>query len=100
MLADMRVRGLAGRGSRETGWAPLYFFLGALRLPWVAVGCSPYFGALYKEHRARGKKANIAIIIVARRMCRIVWQLLTENREFEEHRIENTTLSPAAPGYA
>ena len=39
---------------------------------WVAIGCSPYFGALYKRQRARGKKANTAIMIVARRMCRII----------------------------
>jgi len=50
---------------------------------WVAVGCSPYFGSLYRQHRARGKKANVAITIVARRMCRIVWQLLHEQRDFE-----------------
>lgn len=49
---------------------------------WVAVGCSPYFGTLYRRHRARGKKANTAITIVARRMCRIVWQLLHERRNF------------------
>src|SRR6266516_5483335 len=58
---------------------------------WVAIGCSPYFGALYKQHRARGKKANSAVLIVARRMCRIIWQLLSENRDFEKrpfsHRI-------------
>ena len=51
---------------------------------WVAVGCSPYFGALYKQHRARGKKANSAILIVARRMCRIIFQLLREKRDFEK----------------
>jgi transposase len=51
---------------------------------WVAIGCSPYFGTLYKQHRARGKKANTAILIVARRMCRIVWQLLHEKRDFEK----------------
>jgi transposase len=50
---------------------------------WVAVGCSPYFGSLYRAHRQRGKKANTAIMIVARRMCRIVWTLLHENRPFE-----------------
>ena len=48
---------------------------------WVAVGCplamssgpngSPYFGALYKRQRDRGKKASTAITIIARRMCRI-----------------------------
>jgi transposase len=50
---------------------------------WVAIGCSPYFGTLYKQHRARGKKANTAVLIVARRMCRIIWQLLHEKRDFE-----------------
>src|SRR6184192_3283918 len=62
-----------------------------LEASWVAIGCSPYFGALYQQHRARGKKANTAITIVARRMCRIIWQLLSENRDFEKrpfsHRI-------------
>jgi transposase len=51
---------------------------------WVAIGCSPYFGSLYREHRARGKKANPAILIVARRMCRIIWQLLMQKRDFEK----------------
>src|SRR5881392_1979850 len=51
---------------------------------WVAIGCSPYFGSLYRQHRARGKKANTAITIVARRMCRILWQLLSEKRDFEK----------------
>jgi Transposase and inactivated derivatives len=49
---------------------------------WVAIGCSPYFGALYQQHRARGKKANVAITIVARRICRIIFQLLREKRAF------------------
>lgn len=57
---------------------------------WVAVGCSSYFGGLYRAHRARGKKANTAITIVARRMCRIVWQLLTQDRFYRED------FSPAA----
>jgi len=51
---------------------------------WVAIGCSPYFGALYRRQRARGKKANTAITIVARRMCRILWQLLSAQRDFEK----------------
>src|SRR6266513_1789094 len=51
---------------------------------WVAIGCSPYFATLYKQHRARGKKANSAVLIVARRMCRIIWQLLHEKRDFEK----------------
>lgn len=49
---------------------------------WVSVGCSPYFGDLYKRHRARGKKANTAILAVARRMARITWQLLTQQRTY------------------
>jgi len=58
---------------------------------WVAVGCSAYFGGLYRQHRSRGKKASIAITIVARRMCRIAYQLLKEQRCYEER-----TLSPVA----
>lgn len=50
---------------------------------WVAVGCSPYFGDHYKRKRALGKKANTAILSTARRMARITWQLLTEQRTFE-----------------
>jgi transposase len=61
---------------------------------WVAVGCSAYFGGLYRAHRARGKKANTAITIVARRMCRIVWQLLREDRHYEERAFEG--IAPAA----
>ena len=49
---------------------------------WVSIGCSPYFGTFYKRHRARGKKANTAITIVARRMCRISFTLLKEDRNF------------------
>jgi transposase len=52
---------------------------------WVAVGCSSYFGGIYRSHRARGKKANVVITIVARRMCRIAFTLLKERRNFSEH---------------
>ena len=58
---------------------------------WIAVGCSPYFGGLYRHHRARGKQANTAITIVARRMCHIAYQLLTEDRVYQER-----PFSPAA----
>ncbi|MCB0187713.1 MAG: IS110 family transposase [Caldilineaceae bacterium] len=50
---------------------------------WVAVGCCPYFGDLYRSKKANGKKANTAILCVARRMCRIAWQLLTDERDYE-----------------
>jgi transposase len=62
-------------------WLRWAFIEGA----WVAIGCSGYFGALYKHHRARGKKANTAITIVARRMCQIVWHLLQEKRAYLPH---------------
>jgi len=49
---------------------------------WVAVGCSGYFGNFYRRQKARGKKSNTAITIVARRMCRIAWALLREERDY------------------
>lgn len=66
---------------------------------WVAVGCSGYFGAFYKHQRSRGKKANTAITIVARRMCRIVWHLLQEKRPYlaAPPKKNGKTISPAAP---
>ena len=56
---------------------------------WVAVGCSDYFGAYYYRHRQRGKGANNAIVITARRMAKIAWQLLIQNREYSKHPTEN-----------
>jgi len=49
---------------------------------WVAVGCDAYFGGLYRHHRARGKKANTAIMITARRMCQIIFCVLREQRAY------------------
>ena len=60
---------------------------------WIAVGRSGYFGSLYRHHRARGKKANTSITIVARRMSTILWHLLKERRTFKE----DFSLSPVAP---
>lgn len=50
---------------------------------WIAIVHAPYFGDIYKKKRASGKKANTAIVCVARRMCRIAWQLLTQERAYE-----------------
>jgi transposase len=50
---------------------------------WVAVGCDAYFGGLYRHHRARGKKANTAIMITARRMCQIIFSVLREKRAYQ-----------------
>lgn len=63
---------------------------------WVAVGCSSYFGGIYRQHRARGKKANTAITIIARRMCAIAWHLLHEGRDFAPNPPKPSS-SPAAP---
>jgi transposase len=71
-------------------WLRWAFIEGA----WVAIGCSPYFGALYRRHRERSKAANTAITIVARRMCRIVFQLLSQHRNYSA---QPPNLSPAAP---
>jgi len=49
---------------------------------WVAIGCSDYFGSFYKRHRARGKGANEAITITARRMAKIAWKMLTDKRAY------------------
>jgi transposase len=59
---------------------------------WVAVGCSPDFGDLYHHHRQRGKKANTAILIVARRMCQIAYRILTEHRPYEPRPVAITHL--------
>ena len=63
---------------------------------WTAIGCSPYFGDIYRRHRARGKKANVAITIVAHRMCQIAWALLREQRNFTQSP-PIKPLSPVAP---
>lgn len=59
---------------------------------WVAIGCSPYFGGIYKAHRARGKGANTALIIVARRMAEIAWHLLHEQRPYQPNPLTHDTL--------
>jgi len=61
---------------------------------WVAIGCDPYLGGLYREYRARGKGANHAITRVARRMCKIVWQVLHDKRQYEKRTYTTTTIFP------
>jgi hypothetical protein len=57
---------------------------------WVSIGCDPYFKALYKRKRAMGKKGNVGVISVARRMCRITWQLLTQQRSYAKMPMSQT----------
>jgi transposase len=61
---------------------------------WVAIGHSAYFGGLYRSHVARGKKKTKAILIVARRMCQIIWHVLKEQRPYEDRPLKR--YSPAA----
>jgi transposase len=51
---------------------------------WSAVQFSGYFGALYRCARARGKNKNVAITMVAHRMVKIIWLLLSEQRPYTE----------------
>jgi transposase len=60
-------------GNRWLQWA-------FIEAAWVAVGCSTYFGGLYRRHRARGKNANLAITIIARRMYQISWTTQRKER--------------------
>lgn len=87
-------------------WCNKWLRWAFIEAAWVAVHCSPYFGALYQARRARGKKPNTAIVSVARRMARIAWQVLTQDRDYESmppapharaHQPKNNQLSPAAP---
>jgi transposase len=71
---------LFGQCNRWMRWA-------LIEASWVAIQCSGYFGGLYRFHKARGKKSNQAIVMVARRLCEIAWHLLKENRPYEERPI-------------
>lgn len=63
---------------------------------WVSIGCSDYFGSFYHRHRARGKGANEAITITARRLAKIAWKMLTQQRDYSKIPIRAEPLSPAA----
>jgi transposase len=41
-----------------------------------------YFRRIYRKHRDRGKGHRNALVIVARRLARVIWRLLTDGREF------------------
>jgi len=67
---------------------------------WVAVGCSDCFGSFYRKAAPRGKGANNAIIITARRMTKIAWKMLKNGRDYKQQapvaRKATQSLSPAA----
>jgi hypothetical protein len=66
---------------------------------WVAVGCSDYFGTFYAKQRLRGKGANDAITIVARRMAKIAWKMLTDGRDYSAQapRVKTVRTKPISP---
>jgi len=41
-----------------------------------------YFRRIYRKHLSRGKKHRNALVIVARRLARVIWRLLTDGRPF------------------
>lgn len=41
-----------------------------------------YFHRIYRKHRNQGKKHCNALVIVARRLARVIWRLLTDGRPF------------------
>jgi transposase len=79
-------------------WLRWAFIEGA----WTAIGSSPYLGSIYQRQRARGKQARAAIIIVAHRMCQIVYCLLKERRPYQNQPKQNhpKQFSPVAPASA
>ena len=65
-------------------WSNKWLKWAFVEAAWVAVGCDPYFGSLYKYHRHRGKGANKSISIVTRRLAKIVWAVLSEQRAYRK----------------
>jgi transposase len=75
--------------NRWLKWAPI-------EAACVAIGCSDYFGSFYKRHRSRGKVANEAITITARRMAKIAWKMLKDQRDYSTMSVVTKPLSSAA----
>lgn len=51
---------------------------------WSAIQFSGYFGSIYRGACERGKNKNVAITMVAHRLCQIIWLLLKEKRVYTE----------------
>jgi transposase len=83
-------------------WLRWAFIEGA----WSAIGSSSYLSSIYRRHRARGKQARAAIVIVAHRICQIVHCVLKERRPYHDLPKQNhpqknlKQFSPAAPALA
>jgi transposase len=55
-----------------------------------------YFRRIYRKHRNRGKTHRSALVIVARRLARVIWRLLTDGRQFTA-RPPKTPSPPTTP---
>ena len=55
-----------------------------------------YFRRIYRKHRSRGKKHCNALVVVARRLARVIWRLLTDGRPFTQ-RPPKTACPPGKP---
>jgi transposase len=51
---------------------------------WSAIQFSGYFGGIYRAARERGKNRNVAVTMVAHRLCKMIWLLLNEKRPYTE----------------
>ena len=51
---------------------------------WSAIQFSGSFGAIYRTAHQHGKNKNVAITMVAHRLAKIIWLLLTEKRPYTE----------------
>lgn len=43
-----------------------------------------YFARIYNKHRRRGKNHRSALVVVARRLARVIWRILTDGRQFKK----------------
>jgi len=56
---------------------------GALYLAAFSVYCKhDYFHRSYQKHRRKGRSHTSALVVVAHKLARVVWRMLTDNRKF------------------
>jgi transposase len=55
-----------------------------------------YFRRIYRKHRRLGKGHTSALVIVARRLARVIWRMLTDGREFTKRPPKKTCPSSKA----
>ena len=63
----------------------------------VVIRKHAYFRRIYQKHRRRGKGHRNALVIVARRLARVVWRLLTDERAFTKRPPNNASSARQQP---